>query len=139
LAPERLQFLYGDDDLAGHLGLYGGIDIALDPFPFNGATTTFEALAAGVPVVALWGSNFAGRVAATLLSQIGAPDLASAGTEDYIRTACALAGNEARMASLRGTLGEQLRASDLCDGAAYAKNVEAAYRDMWRLWCRGRG
>ncbi|MBT6857303.1 MAG: tetratricopeptide repeat protein [Rhodospirillaceae bacterium] len=139
LAPERLQFLYGDDGLADHLGLYGGIDIALDPFPFNGATTTFEALAAGVPVIALWGDNFAGRVAATLLSQIGAADLASASVEDYIRTACALAGDEARMASLRKNLGGQLRRSDLCDGAAYAKNVEAALRDMWRQWCLVRG
>ncbi len=139
LAPERLQFLSGDDDLAGHLGLYGGIDIALDPFPFNGATTTFEALAAGVPVIALWGANFAGRVAATLLSQIGAPDLASASVEDYIRTACALAGNAARIASLRESLGGQLRASDLCDAPRYARNVEAAYRDMWRHWCRRAG
>lgn len=139
LAPERLQFLCGNDGLADHLGLYGGIDIALDPFPFNGATTTFEALAAGVPVIALWGGNFAGRVAATLLSQIGAPDLVSASHEDYIRTACALAGDRARMAALRRNLGPRLRGSDLCDGAAYAKNVEAALRDMWRQWCLGRG
>jgi predicted O-linked N-acetylglucosamine transferase (SPINDLY family) len=139
LAPERLQFLSGDEDLAGHLGHYGGIDIALDPFPFNGATTTFEALLAGVPVVALWGTNFTGRVAATLLSRIGASELASASHKDYVRTACALAADEAGMAILRKNLGQQLRASDLCDGAAYAKNVEAAYRNMWHNWCLGRG
>ena len=74
-----------------------------------------------------------------MLSQIGAPDLASASVEGYIRTACAQAGNQARMASLRATLGARLRGSVLCDGAAYAKNVKAALHDMWRQRCPGQG
>jgi len=114
LEPDRLQLLSGDDGLAEHLGVYGGIDIALDPFPYNGATTTFEALLAGVPVVALWGGTFVSRVAATLLSQIGAGDLAACSHQAYLEIACSLAGDAARLTKMRRRLGAQLRASNLC-------------------------
>ena len=137
LDPDRLILLNGDDVIGAHLKFYGGVDIALDPFPYNGATTTFEALLAGVPVIALWGTGFIGRVAATLLTQIGAGDLAATSTGAYVEIARRLAGDGTRLASMRRSLGAQLKGSNLCDGAAYARNVEAAYRDMWRQWCQG--
>ena len=135
LDQERLILLSGDDPLDDHLRAYGKVDIALDPFPFNGATTTFEALLMGVPVIALWGDGFVDRVAASMLTHIGRGELAAGSQRAYLDIARRLADDHARLVSMRGQLGIQLLTSRLCNGAGYARNVEAAYRDMWRAWC----
>jgi len=134
VGDDRLVLLSGDDKRADHLWLYGQIDIALDPFPFNGATTTFEALAMGVPVVALKGTRFAGRVAASILHQAKCDELAADTPTDYVAIARDLAGDIDHLADLRAKLRGRLRASALCDGPAYARTVEAAYRGLWRDW-----
>ena len=118
-----------------HLALYDRVDIALDPFPYNGTTTTCEALWMGVPVVTLRGDRHAGRVGASLLTQIGLSDLIADSTEAYMETAVALAGDLARLADLRQSLRPRMAASPLCDAPAFARKVEAAYRTMWRRWC----
>ncbi|MDP6841826.1 MAG: tetratricopeptide repeat protein, partial [Rhodospirillales bacterium] len=84
LDQERLILLSGDDPLDDHLRAYGKVDIALDPFPFNGATTTFEALLMGVPVIALWGDGFVDRVAASMLTHIGRGELAAGSQRAYL-------------------------------------------------------
>ena len=128
--PERLVFLAGDDPRQSHLALYEQVDIALDPFPFNGATTSFEALAMGVPVIALCGRHFVDRVGGALLRQAGLGELAAANQKDYIIAARDLALDPGRLAGLRKGLRERLTASPLCNGPAYARSVEAAFREM---------
>ena len=134
VAAERIEVVAWVPDVPSHLAAYNRVDIALDPFPYNGTTTTCEALWMGVPVVTLRGDRHAGRVGASLLSQIGLPDLIADTVEDYIEIAVALANNLARLADMRGSLRPRLAASPLCDGQAFACKIEAAYRQMWRLW-----
>ncbi len=131
IAPERLVMGGADQSRRSHLALYRQIDIALDPFPFNGATTTFEALAMGVPVIALKGRHFVDRVGAALLAQAGLGELAADGPDDYVARARELAAEGGRLAGLRAGLRARLMASALCDGPAYAGSVEAAYRHMF--------
>ena len=123
------------DERAEHLALYHHIDIALDPFPFNGATTTFEALAMGVPVVAMQGKHFVDRVAGSILQKVGLDRLIADTPRTYINAAQSLAENLSELRQLRGSLRDRLTKSALCDAGQYARNVEVAYREMWRRWC----
>jgi predicted O-linked N-acetylglucosamine transferase (SPINDLY family) len=89
----------------------------------------------GVPVVTLRGGRHAGRVGASLLSQIGLTDLIANSVEEYVEIALALAGNPGRLDELRRSLRPRLAASPLCDGRAFARKMEAAFRSMWQVWC----
>jgi predicted O-linked N-acetylglucosamine transferase (SPINDLY family) len=111
------------------------VDIALDPFPYNGTTTTCEALWMGVPVVTLRGDRHAGRVGASLLTQIGLTDLIANSVEEYLEIAVALARNPERLSDLRRVLRSRMAASPLCDGPAFARKMESAFRTMWQYWC----
>ena len=137
IGPDRIVFAASPDSFPEHLGRYGEADIALDPFPFNGATTTFQALWMGVPVVSLAGETFIARMSGSLLCQVGLGDLAVETPEAYVARARELAGDLPRLKALRPDLRRRLVDSPLCDAAAYAASVESAYRDMWRTWCRG--
>ena len=97
VAAERVELVAWLPDAAAHLALYHRVDIALDPFPYNGTTTTCEALWMGVPVVTLRGDRHAGRVGASLLTQIGLTDLIANSVEEYVEIAAALARNPARL------------------------------------------
>jgi len=117
------------------LSLYDEVDIALDTFPYNGATTTFEALWMGVPVVTLAGERHAARVGASILQNIGLPELIAGSEEGYVAAAVQLAAARERRESVRLELRNRLKASSLGDAAGFAAKMEAAYRDMWRAWC----
>jgi len=134
VAPERIDLVARIPDNASHMAVYGQVDIALDPFPYNGATTTCEALWMGVPVVTLRGDRHAGRVGASLLGQLGLDDLTARTVEEYIEIAAALAGDRDRLIELRQNLRARMRASSLCDAPAFARKIEGAYREMWRRW-----
>jgi protein O-GlcNAc transferase len=134
IAAERVDLVGWLPDHA-HLAHYDHVDVALDPFPYNGTTTTCEALWMGVPVVTLRGDRHAGRVGASLLTQIGLTDLIADSVEAYVSTAAALAGDPARLADLRRSLRPRMAASSLCDAAGFARKVEEAYRTMWARWC----
>lgn len=133
--PERVDLLppiYANDE---HLEVYGKIDIGLDTFPYNGTTTTCEALWMGVPVITLAGSMHAGRVGVSLLSQIGYDELIAESTKDYVRIAVELATDRHKLASLRAELRDRMGQSALCDGEAFARKIEDVYRDMWASHC----
>jgi predicted O-linked N-acetylglucosamine transferase (SPINDLY family) len=130
LGPERLLFRTGDEDLSSHLAVIGAADIALDPFPFNGATTTYEALWMGVPVVTWKGRRFVGRTAAAMLETLGLSELVAANETEYLAAVLALAQDPRRRADLRSSLRARLEASSLLDAPAYARAVEAEYRRL---------
>jgi protein O-GlcNAc transferase len=115
--------------------MYRGIDILLDTFPYNGHTTSFDALWMGVPVVSLAGSTAVSRGGLSILSNIGLPDLVASTPEQYVRIAAALAHDLPRLTNLRSTLRERMERSPLMDAPRFACNVESAYREMWRKWC----
>ncbi len=114
---------------------YGRIDIALDPFPYNGMTTTCDALWMGAPVVTLTGAMTLGRASFSLLSNIGLAELSAPSETEYVRIATELAHDIPRLAELRATLRDRVRNSRLLDAPRFARNLEAAYRDAWAKWC----
>lgn len=130
----RVELLARIDAADGHLRAYDRIDIGLDPFPYNGTTTTCEALWMGVPVVTLTGANHVARVGASLLTHCGLTELVASDMEGYIATAVALAGDPGRLDRLRRTMRSRLSAAPLTDYTGFARGVEAAYRAMWRDW-----
>ncbi len=134
----RIECLPWTGSIREHLECYGNVDIALDPFPYNGTTTTCESLYMGVPVVALAGAAHAGRVGCSLLSSVGHPELVATSVEHYVRLAVDLASDPERLAALRRGLRSAVTTSALCDGPGHARRVEAEYRRAWRAWCDSR-
>ncbi|WP_158046458.1 tetratricopeptide repeat protein [Skermanella pratensis] len=120
---------------ADMLAAYAGVDIALDPFPYSGGLTTLEALWMGVPVVTLPGRRFCSRHSLSHVTVLGHPEWAAADADDYVRIAAALSRDREALAGLRSGLRERMAASPLCDGAAFTRGLEAAYRMMWRQHC----
>jgi len=133
IPAERITFL-GKSPYVDHMRAHRQIDIALDPFPFNGGTTTVEALWMGVPVVTLAGDHFVSRMGVSHLNGVGLPELIASTPEEYVAKAVALAGDLPRLSALRAGLRGQMAASPLCDGASFTKGLEDAYRTMWRAW-----
>jgi predicted O-linked N-acetylglucosamine transferase (SPINDLY family) len=133
--PRRLQFVDLTLPVERYLEHYRQVDIALDPFPYPGGTTSCDALWMGVPLVTLAGRTAISRSGLSILSNMGLAELVATEVEQYIRLATELAGNAARLSDLRATLRDRMRSSPLMDPAGFAKDVEAAYRAMWRAWC----
>lgn len=132
ISRERIELIGRTASQAEHLDLYKRLDIALDPFPYNGTTTTCEALWMGVPVITLAGERHSGRVGVSLLNAVGRPEWIAQTSEQYLAIARNLAQDVQGLATIRGSLRGQMAASPLCDGASFARKVEAAYREMWR-------
>lgn len=114
-----------------HLAMYGDLDVALDTFPYNGTTTTCEALSMGVPVVMLAGRAHRARVGVSLAAAAGVPDLVAPDPDAYVALAVALANDPARRADLRASLRPRLLASPLCDARAAAARFEDALDRAW--------
>jgi protein O-GlcNAc transferase len=115
-----------------YLELYHRLDMVLDTFPYNGHTTSLDALWMGVPVVSLAGRTPVSRAGLSQLTNLGLPELAAHSEEDYVRIAVDLAGNLPRLAQLRSTLRDRMMNSVLMDAPRFARQVEQAYRKMWR-------
>ncbi len=130
IEADRIEFLPGAATTAEHLACYREIDIALDTFPYNGATTTLEALWMGVPVVSLSGDRAAARFGLSALAQIGLDDLATATPTEYVQRAAELAAAPDRLAALRAGLRATLAASPLLDAGDFGRAMERAYRAM---------
>jgi predicted O-linked N-acetylglucosamine transferase (SPINDLY family) len=136
---QRVRLLGHEHSAVAHLSLYNQMDLALDTFPYNGTTTTCEALWMGTPVVTLEGRSHAGRVGASLLQRTGLGELVAPDRETYIKTAVAVARDRDRLARLRLGLRERFAQSPVMDAARLAGEMEAAYRQMWRSYCASAG
>jgi predicted O-linked N-acetylglucosamine transferase (SPINDLY family) len=139
IAPDRVELMGWARSEAGHLQLYNRIDIALDTFPYHGTTTSCEALWMGVPVVTRAGSAHVSRVGVSLLSNVGLAELVTDSQEKYVQLARELAHDLSRLSNLRSTLRKRMEQSPLMDAPRFARNVESAYRQMWRRWCETSG
>jgi predicted O-linked N-acetylglucosamine transferase (SPINDLY family) len=127
VAVARIEVEGWRPDRGSHLALYGEVDIALDTYPYNGTTTTCEALWMGVPVVSRAGDVHMSRVGASLLRGAGLGELVAESDAQYVELAVALAGDAARRARLRASLRERLRASPLLDHAGFTRQLEQCY------------
>jgi protein O-GlcNAc transferase len=132
---DRLEFVGQRPSWLDYINTYNGIDLALDPFPYCGWITTCDSLWMGVPVVSLSGRTAAGRGGKSILTAIGLPELVAETPEQYVQIAVKLAGDLSRLVELRKTLRQRMQSSPLMDAKGFARNIEDAYRDMWRKWC----
>jgi predicted O-linked N-acetylglucosamine transferase (SPINDLY family) len=126
--PAAVELARLDPGYEAHLARYAGVDVALDPFPYHGTTTTCEALWMGVPVVVLEGDRHASRVGCSLLRAAGFPEWIAGDEDAYVALAARLAADEDGRVRLRRELRAAVAASPLCDGAAFARAFEAALR-----------
>lgn len=131
LDPNRIWFRDACPALWEHLDCYRHVDLALDPFPYNGTTTTLEALWMGVPVITHVGTTHVSRVGASILEAVGLQHLAARSREAYTDLAVRLAESPAELSSMRGALRPRLEASPLMDGAGFTRRLERAYQWMW--------
>lgn len=126
IAPHRVILAEHTSTVTAHMTNYADIDIALDTFPYNGATTTCEALWMGVPVLTRIGLTHAGRMGASLLHAAGCADDITDNDDAFITRACTLAGDVTALASRRRTQRDMLRASKLMNAVAFTRDFEAA-------------
>ncbi len=132
--PEQLRF-EGASNYDDYLKSYGAIDLALDPFPYPGATTTLEGLWMGVPCLTLKGRRFLARNGETIAWHAGLADFIATDIDDYVARAIRIASDIPALAALRSGLREQVRVSPLFDGARFAAGFEAALREIWSRHC----
>jgi len=136
ISSDRLELIDWTLDIESHLRLYNKIDIALDTFPYNGTTTTCEALWMGLPVVTLKGNRHAGRVGASLLHHIGLDNCIGDTRERYQDIALSLANDIDHLCNLRTSIRSMLSNSPVCDSAKFTGSLEHLYRQMWNSWCQ---
>jgi protein O-GlcNAc transferase len=130
VSPKRVR-LDGPSSHYRFLEAYGEIDIALDTFPYNGGTTTTEAIWQGVPVVTFSGDRWASRTSASILHAGALGELVGQGLEDYISLAISLANAPDRLLDLRRNMRSRLRDSPVCDTQSFARNMERLYTQMF--------
>jgi protein O-GlcNAc transferase len=126
---ERVR-LYGPANHYEFLGTYNQIDIALDTFPYNGGTTTTEAIWQGVPVVTYWGDRWVSRTSASILRAGNLGHLVNRDLDGYIAQAIALANSPHELRELRRGMRSSLRTSPVCDTDSFARNIEAIYSSI---------
>jgi predicted O-linked N-acetylglucosamine transferase (SPINDLY family) len=122
-----------------HLKAYNRIDICLDTFPFNGITTTCEAIWMGVPVVTLAGTAYAARGAVSILSNVGLQELVATTQEEYVHLAVNLARDIMKLQNLRQSLRDRIAHSPITNAELFTAHLETCYRAVWRKWCTSGG
>jgi len=133
IGADRLRLCGQVASRSAHLEMYAGIDVCLDPTPYNGTTTTFEALWMGVPVVTLAGDHHRSRVGASILRRIGLDDLVAASPDAFVEAATLLAHDKDRRHELRQSLRDRM--APLCDARRFAEDMECVLRRMWKDSC----
>ena len=131
----RLNFYGYEDSRSNHIEMYSMMDIALDTFPYNGTTTSCEAMWMGVPVISLAGNSHRSRVGKSLLECVGLGELVAESTEQYIDIAVKLAKDTQKLSGYRSGLRGRLGESTLTDGERFTAALESAYRTIWDTWC----
>jgi predicted O-linked N-acetylglucosamine transferase (SPINDLY family) len=135
---ESSAVFVGHQSLADYLETYRRIDVALDPYPYGGGTTTCDALWMGVPVVSLAGATAVSRAGATLLTHVGLERLVARNEEQYVELAAGLIRDARGLAELRRQLRGRIEASPIMAAPQFARDLEAAFRKVWRAWCARR-
>jgi predicted O-linked N-acetylglucosamine transferase (SPINDLY family) len=133
--PDRLILQGAVDNYGEHLARYNDVDIALDPFPYAGGTTSVESLWMGVPVLTLRGDRYVAHMGESILHNMQMPDWIAADPADYAIKAARFAGDLPALAALRRDLRHRFVTSPLADAPAFARHFEAALRGMWKAWC----
>jgi predicted O-linked N-acetylglucosamine transferase (SPINDLY family) len=136
IAEDRVELMGFFAATQDHLAAYNRVDVALDTFPYNGTTTTCEALWMGVPVVSVTGDRHAARVGLSLLTAIGHAEWAAENEGAYIEKAVTLAQDRALRSRLRDCLRSEVAASILSDHQRQAARFETALRQIWTEWCQ---
>ena len=131
ISEDRLELHSWMPEKDGHLRLYDHVDIGLDPFPYNGTTTTCEALWMGIPVITMCGDRHSSRVGASILTHVGLEEFIATDIDEYINMAIKYANNMDSIKSIRADLRRNMQNSDLCNADAFAGNVEQAYQNMY--------
>jgi len=137
--PRNRVDFHGRKMFFDYLKMYGEVDIILDTYPYNGGTTTCDALWMGVPVISLVGQHHFSRVGLSILNSVGLEFFATSTPDEYASKASALAAKPEALAKIRCSTRNRMAASTLCDKNLFARNIEQAYKDMWRHWCQSRG
>lgn len=127
--------LTGPSSLADMMREYRQVDIALDPVPYNGGTTSMQALWMGVPVVTLCGNNLCGRMGASMLHHLGLADWVAKTQEEYIAIITKMTRDRPKLLSLKASLRRRMLASPLCDINGYTLELEQIYQQIWQHYC----
>jgi predicted O-linked N-acetylglucosamine transferase (SPINDLY family) len=135
IAPERLD-LRTPSSHEELLAEYADVDVALDPFPYNGGATTCDAMWMGVPVVARLGTSMISRQSAMMLHAVGLKELVARDDDEYVGIAARIASDLPRLHSLRQELRPAMAASPLCDAEGFAEALAQRLRRAWQSWCR---
>jgi predicted O-linked N-acetylglucosamine transferase (SPINDLY family) len=133
--PARVT-VRGRESIARYFEAIGNVDVALDTFPYGGATTTLDTLWMGVPIVALRGTRGISRGSYSILKTLGADDLIAQTPDEYVRLNARIARDGEWRNHLRQTLRQRLVASPLMDAGRFTEALESRYRDLWRAWCQ---
>ena len=132
--PARIEW-FTTGSRPDYFAAYHRIDVGLDTFPYNGHSTSLDSFWMGVPVLTLVGETVVGRAGLCQAMNLDLPELVTRTPGEYVQRAAELARDLPRLATLRASLRGRMQASPLMDGRRFARNVELAYRQMWRNWC----
>ena len=132
VSPDRLEMIYRLPS-SEYFEAYQPIDLALDPFPFNGGVTTCDSLWMGVPVLTVAGRDYRSRQGVSLLTNIGLPEFVADTPEKMVELAAMWSDQREGLADLRGSLRELMQQSAVTDAARYVKNLEKACREAWQM------
>lgn len=132
---ERVD-IQGKVPLGEYFPAYNEVDIMLDTYPYNGGMTTCDAFWMGVPIVTLVGEHHFSRVGLSLLSAVGLDYFAAKTEDEYVAKATVLAAKPEALTKIRNTIRQRMLISPLANPRMQTRNIENAYREMWRRWCR---
>ena len=135
ISEDRIELTPWTPDKISHLALYARVDINLDPFPYNGTTTTMESTFMGVPTIVLRGDRHSGLVGVALNTRFGLPELIADDHDGYVRAAAELAADVQKLNTLRLGLRDRMRASEMMNANVFATDVYEALRAVWRKRC----
>ncbi len=130
VTADRIRFV-GFNGAADYYKQLASIDLAFDPFPFNGHTTTCQSIWMGAPVLTLRAKSFRGRVGASILTRLGMADFVVDSEGEYKATAIKLATDLSRLRSLRPVLRDRMRSSPICDAVGFTRSLEDTFKSLW--------